>query len=105
MRFVSNTFWTKSPKRGYCAATTAATILLLLVTRGVAREGGANLAEQLTLFKPRGADYAPHTTASPPGFKKLSTPLVTLRNIEMDIKPLIFFKLQSCIKTISNKNA
>ena len=23
----------------------------------------------------RGADYAPHTTASPPGFKKVSTPL------------------------------
>ena len=34
-----------------------------------------NMADQLTLFKPRGADYAPHTTASPPGFKKLSTPL------------------------------
>ena len=26
----------------------------------------------------RGADYAPHTTASPPGFKKLSTPLSRL---------------------------
>ena len=25
--------------------------------------------------KPRGADYAPRTTANPPGFKKLSTPL------------------------------
>ena len=51
--------------------------------RGVARGGGGlrgleppwNLAAQLTLFKPGGADFAPHTTASPPGIKKLSTPL------------------------------
>ena len=35
-----------------------------------------NLAGQLTLFKPGWADFAPHTTASPPGFKKLSTPLI-----------------------------
>ena len=27
------------------------------------------LADQLTLFKPRGADYACHTTASPPNTK------------------------------------
>ena len=33
------------------------------------------LADQLTLFKPGGADYYPNTTASPPGFKKLPTPL------------------------------
>ena len=40
--------------------------------RGVARGGGGggaepprNLADQLTLFKPWGADYARHTTASP----------------------------------------
>ena len=33
------------------------------------------MADQLTLFKPRGADYAPHLTSSPLGFKKLSTPL------------------------------
>ena len=30
-----------------------------------------NLADQLTLFKPRWADFAPQTTASHPGFKKL----------------------------------
>ena len=30
---------------------------------------------QLTLFKPWGVDYARHSTASPPGFKMLSTPL------------------------------
>ena len=29
----------------------------------------------VTLFKPGWAEFAPHTTASPPGFKKLSTPL------------------------------
>ena len=53
-----------------------------VIIRGVARGGaeGAlaprNLADQLTLFKPGGgADYTPHTTASPSGFKKLSTPL------------------------------
>ena len=33
------------------------------------------LSDQRTLFKPGGADYAQHITASPPGFKKLSTPL------------------------------
>ena len=30
-----------------------------------------NLVDQYTLFKPEGPDYTPHTTASPPGFKKL----------------------------------
>ena len=41
--------------------------------RGVARGGGRgdksplrNLADQLTLFKPGWADFAPHSTASPP---------------------------------------
>ena len=49
--------------------------------RGVAKGGGGvaraarNLADQLTLLKPWGADYARHTTASPPGCKMLSTPL------------------------------
>ena len=33
------------------------------------------LADQLTLFESGWADFAPHTTASPLGFKKLSTPL------------------------------
>ena len=32
------------------------------------------MADQLTLFVPGWADFAPHTIASPPGFKKLSTP-------------------------------
>ena len=51
-------------------------------TRDVAKVGGGgaprNLADQLTLFKRGGADYAQHITASPPGFKKLSTPLETV---------------------------
>ena len=34
-------------------------------------EPSRNLADQLTLSKPGGVDYAPHTTASPPR----STPL------------------------------
>ena len=54
-----------------------------LSNRGVARGGGQslrNLADQLTLFKPEGADYARHTTASPPGFKILSTPLLGVYN-------------------------
>ena len=34
------------------------------------------MADQLTLFEPGRADFAPHTTASPPRFKKLSTPLL-----------------------------
>ena len=51
--------------------------------RGVARGGeGAEGARAPPEFgrsvnpiQIRGADYAPHTTSSPPGFKKLSTPL------------------------------
>ena len=57
-------------------------LMLSPYCRGVASggAGGAtapprNLADQLTLFEPGGADFATHTTASPPGFKKLSTPL------------------------------
>ena len=42
-----------------------------------------NLVDQLPLFKPEGADYAPHTTASPPGFKKLSTSLNTEQAIHL----------------------
>ena len=57
----------------------------LILLRGVDRGGGPGgpeppprkLTDQLTLFKPRGAYYAPHTNASPlPRFKKLSTPLL-----------------------------
>ena len=33
------------------------------------------MADQLTLFKQGGADYAQHITASPHGFKKLFTSL------------------------------
>ena len=54
------------------------TIRVLCITRGVARGGGQgarNLADQLTLFEPGWAEFAPHTTSSPTGFKKLSTPL------------------------------
>ena len=55
------------------------------VGRGVAKgrlgaEPPWNLADQLTLYKPRRADYAPYTTARPSGFKKLSTPLSWRRN-------------------------
>ena len=49
--------------------------------RGVAR-GGAEGAvappefgRSVNPIQTRGADYTPHTTASPSGFKKLSTPL------------------------------
>ena len=52
--------------------------------RGVARGGPRNLADQLTLFKPWGVDYARLTTASSPGFKMLSTPLIT---------PLMYFRI------------
>ena len=40
-----------------------------------------NLADQLILFKPWGADYARHITASPPGFKMQSTTLVHMARI------------------------
>ena len=37
------------------------------------------MADQLTLFEPGWAGFAPHTIASPLGFKKLSTPLVKVK--------------------------
>ena len=40
-----------------------------------------NLADQLSLFKPGWAEYAPHTTAIPLGFKKLSTFMVMVSNV------------------------
>ena len=49
--------------------------------RGVARERGAGgrappkFGRSVNPSQTRGTDYAPHTTASSPGFKKLSTPL------------------------------
>ena len=52
------------------------------LSRGAARGGGAEGAgappefgRSVNPIQIRGADFAPHTTASPPGFKKLSTPL------------------------------
>ena len=48
-----------------------------------------NLADQLTLFKPGGeggTDFAPHITASPPGFKKLSAPLCFLQRRALEVK-------------------
>ena len=56
--------------------------------RSGAREARAlgNLADQLALLKPWPADYACHTTASPPGLKMLSTPLrVSLSNMSFFI--------------------
>ena len=56
--------------------------IVLEIFRGVARGGAggarapSNLADQLTLFEPGWADFAPHAAASPPGFKKLSTSLI-----------------------------
>ena len=51
------------------------------LNRGVAR-GGAEGAlappefgRSVNPIQTRGADYTPYTTASPPGFKNLSTPL------------------------------
>ena len=53
------------------------------IHRGVAREGAGGpeppppeFGRSVNPVQTRGADYAPHTTASPPGFKKLSTPLI-----------------------------
>ena len=52
-----------------CVLPTLKSMMTATLVRGVARGGPAppqNLADQLTLFKPWGADYARHTTASPP---------------------------------------
>ena len=46
--------------------------------RGVAAGGArasAEIGRSVNPIQTRGADYAPHITASPFGFKKLSTPL------------------------------
>ena len=75
--------------------------------RGVARGGLRGLepppefGNQLTLFKPGGAGF--YTTASPPGFKKLSTPLKIIyifetqttlweKNLPKTLDQLIFCK-------------
>ena len=64
---------------------------LITSNRGVARGGarGAraprNLADQLTLLEPGWADFAPHTTVSLPGFKKLSTPLHRICLLRMNV--------------------
>ena len=53
------------------------------VYRGVARGGPGGgqsppeFGRSVNPIQTRGTDYAPHTTASPSGFKKLSTPLLT----------------------------
>ena len=52
--------------------------------KGVARGGPGAPADQLTLFKPWGADYALHTFASPLGSKMLCTPLTTSQNRRSD---------------------
>ena len=46
------------------------------------------LAEQLTLSQPGGADYAHHSTMSPPGFSGLATALlqmVVIKNLSIQI--------------------
>ena len=56
-----------------------------LSTRGVFRGGGGGegavappeFGRSVNPIQTRGTDFTPHTTASPPGFKKLSTPLST----------------------------
>ena len=48
-------------------------------SRGVVRGGArapTELGRSVNPIQTRGADYASQTTASPPGFKKLSTPLM-----------------------------
>ena len=47
----------------------------LLGSGGARAPPPRNLAEQLTLFAAGWADFAPNTTTSPSGFRKLSTPL------------------------------
>ena len=43
--------------------------------RGQGGQSPPEFGRSVNPIQTRGADYAPHTTASPPGFKKLSTPL------------------------------
>ena len=50
------------------------------VARGV-RGGGrapSEFGRPVNPIRTRGAEFAPHTTASPPGFKNLSTPLKSI---------------------------
>ena len=43
-----------------------------------------NLVDQLNPSKPRGADYAHHITACPPGFKMPSTPLYGVQHFDVE---------------------
>ena len=60
----------------------------LMLFRGVARggQGGQSPREFDRSVNPiwtMGADYARHTTASPPGFKMLSTPLLLIFKVQL----------------------
>ena len=71
---------------------------LCTMFRGVARGGaGGARADQLTLFKPWGADYARHTTASPPGFKMLCTPLQMSHKRPSKITNALYFDLENSL--------
>ena len=80
--------------------------------RGVAR-GGAEGARAPPEFgrsvnpiQTRGADYAPHTTASPPGFKNISTSLCTLYLYALakyGLKTLIDLHIDPRLATISKE--
>ena len=50
----------------------------------------------LTLFQPRGADYAHHITASTPGFENLKTSLKDISKKQVDLK------CKQNVKTISD---
>ena len=75
------------------------------VGRGVARGGpGGGECESPPEFgrsvnpiQIRGADYAPHTAASPTGFKMLSTPLYSVYNLSKSKSVL-------CLITLIQKN-
>ena len=47
----------------------------ILTPQQKCKKGDLEFHRSVIPIQTRGADYAPRTTASPPGFKKLSTPL------------------------------
>ena len=65
-----------------------------VVARGGRAEPPSRIWQISEPYSNQGSDYAPHTTASPPGFKKLSTTLGGLDaehmcDVEKKVTPLL----------------
>ena len=62
----------------------------MVVSGDNCRDAEVVFGKSVNPIQTRGADYAPPTTATPPGFKQLSTPL--LSHVEGNLKAELLIK-------------